>query len=100
MLVIPRVRHAVTDEEVQRFYINVFKQVFENSVSSLLRRYQSRQLQMSNLLCHLIEDETMSRDDIEEASVFYGDWDSADITRECQIIIFAVEKNGVPHFDR
>ena len=37
--VIPRVRHAVTDEEVQNFYTNVFKQVFEKAASSLLRRY-------------------------------------------------------------
>ena len=39
--VIPQVRHAVTDEEVQSFYTNVFKQVFEKAASSLLRRYQS-----------------------------------------------------------
>ena len=45
--VIPRVCHAVTDEEVQRFYTNVFKQVFEKAASSLLRRYQSRLLQMA-----------------------------------------------------
>ena len=42
----------------------------------------------------------MSRADIEGPSVFYGDWYSADITRERQLIICAVEKNGVPHFDR
>ena len=52
--VIPRVRHAVTDEEVQSFYTNVFKQVFEKAASSLLRRYQSRPPQMSNLLCRLV----------------------------------------------
>ena len=72
--VIPRVRHAVTDEVVQSFYTNVFKQDFEKAASSLLRRYQSRLLQMSNSLRRLVEDETMSRDDIEGASVFYGDW--------------------------
>ena len=71
--VISRVRHAVADEEVQSFYTNVFKQVFEKAASSLLRRYQSRPLQMSKLLRRLVEDETMSRDDIEGARVFYGD---------------------------
>ena len=40
---------------------------------------------MSNLLRRLVEDDTMSCDDIERASVFYGDWDSADITRERQL---------------
>ena len=79
--VIPRVRHAVTDEEVHSFYTNMFKQVFENAASSLLRRYQSRPLQMSNLLRRLVEDETISRDDIEWASVFYDDWDFGDVTR-------------------
>ena len=48
----------------------------------MLRRYQSRPLQMSNLLGRLVKDETMSRDGIEGASVFYSDWDSADITGE------------------
>ena len=66
---IPRVRNAVADEEVQSFCTNVFKQVFEKAASSLLRRYQSRPLQMSNLLRRLVEDETMSRQNIEEARV-------------------------------
>ena len=57
--VIPQVHHAVIDEEVQSFYTNVFKQVFEKAASSLLRRYQSPTLQMSNLLRRLVEDETM-----------------------------------------
>ena len=64
----------------------MFKQVLKKAASSLLRRYQSRPLQMSNLLRRLVEDKTMSHDDIEEASVFYGDWDSADITRERQLL--------------
>ena len=41
---------------------------------------------MSNLLRRLVEDETMSRDDIEGASVFYGDWDSVDVIRERQLL--------------
>ena len=90
--VIPRVRHPVTDEEIQSFYTNVFQQVFEKAASSLLRRYQSRSLQMSNLLRRLVEDETMSRDDIEATSVFYGDWDSADITRERQLLFARLKR--------
>ena len=35
---IPRVGHAVTDEEVQSFYTKAFKQVFEKEASLLLRR--------------------------------------------------------------
>ena len=94
--VIPRVRHAVTDEEVQSFYTNVFKEVFEKAASSLLRRYQSRPLLMSNLLRRLVEDETMSRDDIEGASVFYGDWDSVDITRERQLLFARLKRMECP----
>ena len=96
MLVIPRVRQAVTDKEVQSFYTNVFKQVFEKAASSLLRRYQSRPLQMSNLLRRLAEDETVLRDDIEGASVFYGDWDSADITRERQLLFARLKRMECP----
>ena len=93
---ISRVRHAVTDEEVQSFYINVFKQVFEKAASSLLRRYQSRPLQMSNSVRRLVEAETMSRDDIEGASVLYGDWDSADITRERQLLFARLKRMECP----
>ena len=94
--VIPRVRHAVTDEEVQSFYTNVSTQVFEKAASSLLRCYQSRPLQMSNLLRSLVEDETMPRDDIEGASAFYGDWDSADITRERQLLFARLKRMECP----
>ena len=90
--VIPRVRHAVTDEELQSFYTNVFKQVFEKAASSLLRRYQSRPPQMSNLLRRLVEDETMSRDNMEGASTFYGGWDSADITCEGQLLFARLKR--------
>ena len=38
--VIPRIRYTVPDEEVQSFYTNVFKQVFDKAASSLLC-YQS-----------------------------------------------------------
>ena len=96
MPVIPRVRHAVPDEVVQSFHTNGFKEIFEKAASSLLRRYQSRPQQMSNLLRHLIEDEPMSRDDIEGASVFYGDWDSADITPERQLLFVRLKRMECP----
>ena len=94
--VIPRVRQAVTDEEVQSFYTNKFKQVFEKAASLLLCHYQLRLLQMSNLLCRLVEDETMSCDDIEVASVFYGDWDSVGITCRCQLLFAWLKKMECP----
>ena len=84
--VIPHVCHIVTDEEVLSFYTNVFKQVFEKAASLLLHHYQLQPLQMSNQLSNLVEDETMPRDNIEGASMFYNDWDSADITRKHQKI--------------
>ena len=34
--VIPRIRRASSDEEVEEFYINLFKQVFETAANSLL----------------------------------------------------------------
>ena len=94
--VIPRIHHTVTDEEVQSFYINVFKQVFEKAASLLLRRCQSQPLQMSNLLRRLVEDETMSRNDIEGARVFYGDWDYADITRKLQLSFARLKRTKCP----
>ena len=51
---------------------------------------------MSNLLCHLVEDETMSRDDIEGASMFYDDWDSVDITRERQLLFALLKRMECP----
>ena len=96
MPVIPRVRQAVTKDEAQSFHTNVFKQVFEKAASSLFLRYQSRPLQMSNLLRRLVEDETMSRDDIKGASVFYSDWDSADITHERQLLLARLKRMECP----
>ena len=51
---------------------------------------------MSNLLRCLVEDKTMSRDDIEKVSVFYGDWDSADITRERQLLFARLKRMEGP----
>ena len=51
---------------------------------------------MSNLLRRLVEDDTMSRDDVEGASVLYGDWDSADITRERQLLFAWLKRMECP----
>ena len=51
---------------------------------------------MSNLLRRLVEDETMSPDDIEGASVFHGDWDSAGITRERQLLFAQLKRMECP----
>ena len=51
---------------------------------------------MSNSLGQLVEDETMSRNDIEGASVFYGDWDSAKITCECQLLFAQLKRMECP----
>ena len=91
---IPRVCHAVTYEG-QSFYTNAFKEVFEKPANSLLRRYQSRPLLMLNLSRRLAN-ETMSREGIEGASVFYGDRDSADITRERQLLFARLKRMECP----
>ena len=51
---------------------------------------------MINLLRRLVEDETMSRDDIKGASVFYGDWDSTDITSERQLLFARLKRMECP----
>ena len=84
--VIPQVHHASSDEEVEEFYVNLFKQVFETAANSLLRHYQSRPLQMSNILHCLLEDQAMSHDDIKTVSEFYGNWNSEEIVHKCQLL--------------
>ena len=83
---IPGVRRTCSAEEVEEFFVKLFKQVFEAAANSLLRRYQSRSLQMSNFLRGLLEDPSMSRDEMEAVSNFYGDWNFADIVRERQLL--------------
>ena len=51
---------------------------------------------MSNLLRHLFEDETMSRDDIEGASVFNCDWNSAHITRKRKLLFVRLKRMECP----
>ena len=45
---VPRIRCTFSDEEKEEFYVNLFKKVFEAAMNSLIRRYSSRPLQMSN----------------------------------------------------
>ena len=67
---VPRVRRTFAGEEVEEFYINLFKKGVEAAVNSLLQRYQSRPLQISNFLRSLLEDQVISHDDIKAVSVF------------------------------
>ena len=51
---------------------------------------------MSNLLHRLVKHETMSCDDIEGVSMFYGDWNSADITHERQLLFARLKRMECP----
>ena len=55
-------------------------------MNSLLCHYQSRPLQMSNFLCSLLEDPSMSHDETEAVSKFYEDWNFAYVVRERQLL--------------
>lgn len=83
---VPRVRRTSTEGETENFYVNLFKSVFEAAASSLLRRYQSRSLQVSNALQRLLEDPDVTRAEMEDVSLFYGDWNMADVVRERQLL--------------
>ena len=61
---IPRLRRVVTDDEAEEFYVALCEKSFQAAANSLLRRYQSRPLEISNFLLCLLEDETLSRNDI------------------------------------
>ena len=45
---VPRVRRAFTAQEVEEFYVNLFKKAFEAAANFLLRHYQLRLLPMSD----------------------------------------------------
>ena len=94
--VIPRVRREFTEEEREEFYANLFKSVFEKTANSLLRRYQSRPLQLSNFLRCLLEDQDMSRDDMQTVSEFYDDWNILDIVRERQLLFARLKRRDRP----
>ena len=94
--VIPRVRREFTEEEREEFYVNLFKSVFEKTANSLLRRYQSRPLQLSNFLRCLLEDQDMSRDDMQTVSEFYDDWNILDIVRERQLLFARLKRRDRP----
>ena len=75
---VPRVRRTSTGGETENFYVNLFKSVFKSAASSLLCRYQSCSFQVSNALQRLLEDPDVIRAEMEEISLFYGNWNMAD----------------------
>ena len=84
--VIPRVCRVFTNEEVEEYYVDLFRHVFEKAAKALLRRYQSQPLEIANFLGCLLEDECMPSHSIKTVSEFYGDWSHADIAREHQLL--------------
>ena len=60
--------------------------MFQAAANSLLQRYRSLSPEISNFLRCLLEDETMSRNDIEAVTEFYGDWNSANIVYASTLI--------------
>ena len=66
--VVSRIRRTIADDEVKEFYVTLCEKVCQAAANSLLRRYQSRPLEISNFLRCLLEDETLSRNDIEAVS--------------------------------
>ena len=46
--VIPQVRRAFTNEEVEEYYVDLFRYVFAKAASALLRRYQLQPLEIEN----------------------------------------------------
>ena len=91
---IPPVRRAFTDEEVEEYYVDLFRHVFEKAASALLRRYQSQPLEIANFLRCLLEDECMPTHCIKTVSEFYGDWSHADITRERQLLFARLRRQN------
>ena len=80
--VIPQVCRAFTDEEVEEYYVDLFRHVFEKAASALLRRYQLQPLEIANFLRCILVDECMPSHSIKTVSEFYGDWSHDNIARE------------------
>ena len=71
--VIPRVCHAFTYEEVEEYYVDLLRHIFEKATSALLRCYQSQLLEIANFLRCLLKDKCMPSDNIKTVSKSYGD---------------------------
>ena len=91
--VIPRERRALTDE-VEEYYVDLFRHVFEKAASALLRRYQSQPVEIANFLSCLLEDECNPSHSIKTVSEFYGDWSLADIAREPQLLFARLRRQN------
>ena len=59
-------------DEVEKFYVNLFKKVFEAAVNFLLQSDQSPLLQMLNLLHCFLKDQAMLSDGTKAMSKFYN----------------------------
>ena len=55
--VIPQGHDDFTDDEVEEYYVNLFRQIFEKGVTVLLHHYQSQPLEIATFLSCLLEDE-------------------------------------------
>ena len=92
--VIPRVRRAFTNEEMEEYYVDLFRHGFEKAASALLRRYQSQPLEIANFLRCLLVDECMPSHSIKTVSEFYEDWSHADIARECKLLFARLRRQN------
>ena len=71
--IIPRVCRDFTDIEVEEYYVDLFRHVFEKAATALLRCYQLQPLELANFLRCLLENECMPSQNIKTVSEFYGD---------------------------
>ena len=88
--VISRVRRDFTDVEVEEYYVDLFRHVFEKAAAALLHRYQSQPLEIRCLL----ENKCMSSQGIKTVSEFCGDWSFADIARERQLLFARLKRQN------
>ena len=79
---------------MEKYYVDLFRHVFEKAASALLRRYQSQPLEIANLLSCLLEDECMPSHSIKTVSEFYRDWSLADIARERRLLFARLRRQN------
>ena len=92
--VIPRVCRGFIDEEMEEYYVDLFRHVFEKAAGALLHRCQSQPLEIANFLHCLLEDKCMPSHSIKTVSEFYGDWSHADIARERQLLFARLRRQN------
>lgn len=77
-------RHYDTrEEEVERFYSNVYKDVLKSASDAIIQRFPSASYRMADLLRQLLENDHMNDMDINTICEFYDkDWGRDDVVRE------------------